>query len=100
MAGYDLKWFSRVLQTSDLDKTLNVKSGMDAVTKPQMWCYNASSTGADNSLAATVAADYFLSAYGYLSIGDTIYVYANNGVQLLTVATSSSAAVTTTKISA
>lgn len=98
--AYDLKYLSRVEQTAFLDKTMNVKAGMDTVIVPQMWTYNALAGGANNSLAQTVAADYFLSAYGFLTTGDLVYVAANDGVQILTVTASSSSTVTTSKISA
>lgn len=97
--AYGLNFLSRVEQTHNLDKTLNVKDGMDTFVKPQLWVYNASSSGANNSVAQTVAADYFASAYGYVTTGDLVYVYANDGVQILTVTASTSSTVTTSKIS-
>ncbi len=100
MAGYDLKFLQRVEITGNLDKLSNPTAGQQSVTGPTMWVYNALAAGANNSLAQTVAADYFLSAYGYLTTGDLVYAACNDGYQILAVTASSSATVTTSKISA
>jgi len=93
--AFDFKYLTSVQQTNNLDKTLNVKAGMDTQARPQMWCYDASSNGADDTKAETVASDYFLSAYAYLKAGDLVYVYASDGYQMLYVTASSSVTVTT-----
>lgn len=97
--AFDLKYLSRVEQTSFLDKTLNVGAGMDTQSTPQLWTYNAFTSGADDTLAEVVAADYFLGGYGYISTGDFIFVRTSNpSYALLAVTASSSSTVTTSDI--
>ena len=98
--AYDLKFLQRVEITGNLDKLSNPTAGQQTIVSPTVWVYNALATGANNSLAQTVAADYFLGAYGYVTAGDMIYVACNDGYQILAVTASSSVTVTTSKISA
>lgn len=57
---------------------------------------NAFMYASPNDTVATIsAADYFLSIYPVLKVGDWIYVNGTNGSTILVVATSSSAGVTT-----
>jgi hypothetical protein len=93
---FDLKWLSRVEQTANLDKTLNPGAGMDTVIVPQLWTYNGGALGANDTEAAIIAANYFLGAYGYLSVGDAIYYYSNDpDYGLAAIVTSTSSGVTT-----
>ena len=92
--AYSLSYLSRSEQTANLDKTLNVKAGMDSQPGPQRWSYNALAAAANNSKAQTVAADYFLSAYGYLAVGDSILIATNDGYQEIIITASSSVTVT------
>ncbi len=94
--AFDLKYLSRIEQTQFLDKTTNPIAGMDTQSHPSLWMYNGTATGGNASAAQLAAADYFLAAYGYLSVGDFILASANDpGAVMLSVATSSSAGVTT-----
>ena len=77
MAGYDLKYLQRC-QIGALDRTLNAGAGMDTITKPSIWVYDASSTGANNSAAQVDTDGYFNAATGYLSQGDLIYICCND----------------------
>lgn len=97
--AFDLKYLSRVEMTANLDKTLNPGAGMDTQTTPQIWAYNAFTSGADDTLAEVVAADYFLGGYGYINTGDFIHVRTSNpSYAILAVTASSSATVTTADI--
>jgi hypothetical protein len=96
--AYDLKYLTRVQQTPNLDKSSNPPGGLDSITGPAEWRYDARASAANDTKAAVVAADYFLSAYGYLSVGDTIYAACTDGAHLVYVATSSSGGVTVTSM--
>ena len=94
--AFDFKYFGRVGQSTNLDKTTNPIAGEDSVKMPQGWVYNGTATGGNASAAQLAAADYFISAYGYLSVGDYIMASANDpGFVLLSVATSAVGGVTT-----
>jgi hypothetical protein len=93
--AFDLKYLERVQASNNLDVTLNVKAGSDLGNNFNIWKYNASSGGADDTKAETVAADYFLSAYGVLGINDRIECACSDGNQLVIVTASSSVTVTT-----
>ena len=94
--AFDLKYLSRVEQTAELDKTTNPIAGIDTVTGPQMWLYNGTATGGNASAAQLVAANYFITAYGYLNVGDVIFASANDpGFVIASVATSAVGGVTT-----
>ncbi len=92
--AYDLKFLQRVEITGNLDKLSNPAAGQQTIGSPTMWVYNALAGGANNSKAQTVAADYFLGAYGYLTAGDLVYAACSDGYQQLVVTASSSATVT------
>ena len=93
--AFDLKYLTRLEQTQVLDKTTNPVSGMDTQTHPTMWMFNATTSGASDTSAEVDDADYFLAAYGYLSVGDAIYCATTDGAVLLSVATSAVGGVTT-----
>ena len=94
--AFDFKYLSRVEQTANLDKTLNPGACMDSVPGPQMWVYNGTATGGNASAAQLAAANYFITAYGYLNVGDCILASANDpGFVMLSVATSAVGGVTT-----
>lgn len=93
--AFSLDYLQRVQAGVDLNKISNPLEGQVTGSGPTQWQYNALAAGANNSKAQTVAADYFLGAFGYLSVGDTIYVPCNDGYQLLVVTASSSVTVTT-----
>ena len=96
---FALQWLTRVEQTENLDKTTNPGSGMDTVTSPQMWAYNAGAAGANDNAAAVEASGYFNGALGYLKVGDAVYVYTNDpGYHLLAVATNNGTTVTTSVV--
>ena len=97
--AFDLKWLSRVEQTSFLDKTSNPIAGMDSVISPQMWVYNGGATGANDTAAAIEASGYFNSAKGYLNVGDVVYIFTNNpGFHFISVATNNGTTVTTSVV--
>jgi hypothetical protein len=98
--AFDLKYLTRLEQTEVLDKTTNPISGMDTQSHPSFWMFNGSASGADDTITEIDDADYFLAAYGYLSVGDAIWCVGNNGAILLAVATSAVGGVTTTLKSA
>jgi len=95
--AFDLKYLSRIQQTTVLDKTTNPISGMDSVRGPQSYAYNGTATGGNDSAAQLAAANFFITAYGYLNVGDMIFASANDpGFVILSVATSAVGGVTTT----
>ncbi len=86
--AFGLQWLTRIEQSPNLDKTLNPGQGMDSVLLPQMWAYNASASGANDSAATVEGANYFLTAGGYLQLGDFINVITNDpGYHILNVTT-------------
>jgi len=93
--AYDLKYLKRVEQTSNLDKSLNVKAGMESATAPQIWVYDGSANAGNATKANMVAADYFIDAYGYLSVYDLIWAKGTDGASILAVLTSAVGGVTT-----
>jgi hypothetical protein len=94
--AFDLSFLSRVEQTQQYDKTLNVSTGLVLGSIPKMWTFNAAATAANNSTAQTVAANYFNGASGYLEVGDLIWVVSNDpGYHLIYVATNAGGNVTT-----
>jgi hypothetical protein len=97
--AFAFQYLARLEATQQYDKTINVPSGCAANAIPTAWIYNAGAAAANATAAATQAANYFSTAFGYLSVGDIIYVYSNDpGYHILNVATSSSAGVTTAQI--
>jgi len=94
--AFSLNYLLRVGQTKDLDKSLNVKAGMDTQVGPQMWTYNGLATGSNDARAAIIAADYFLSARGYIKQGDFILINANDPAYALLSVTASTALTVTT----
>jgi hypothetical protein len=95
--AFDFKYLGRIQQTVALDKTTNPIGGEDSVPMPQGWVYNGTATGGNASAAQLAAANYFITAYGYLNVGDYILASANDpGFVLLSVATSAVGGVTTT----
>lgn len=91
--AYDAKYFLRTEQTNNPDKTLNVKAG-NVTAGIQSWSFNALADYANNSKVNVQTADYFIDAYGILSVGDFITVACNDGATLLSVATSAVGGVT------
>lgn len=95
--AFSLNYLSRIGQTKDLDKTLNVKAGMDTQLGPQVWTYNGKAAdGSNDTLAAIVAADYFLAGRGYIKQGDFILINANDPAYALLSVTASTALTVTT----
>jgi len=74
--AFEFKHLTRVAQTGNLDKSLNVKSGMDSEVGPQRWQYNGSNaiTGDTHANLIGGVANYFADAYGLLNVGDELYV--------------------------
>lgn len=97
--AFSLQYLAKVGLSLQYDKTYNPATGASAAPIPQMWMYNASSGGANDSTATVEGSGYFNGANGYLGVGDVIYVYTNNpGYHFLNVATNSSGTVTTAAI--
>jgi len=97
--AFSFQYLAKVGQSQQYDRTYNPATGDAAAPIPQMWMYNASSTGANASAAAVETSGYFNGASGYLLQGDVIYVYTNDpGYHFLNVATNSSGTVTTAAI--
>ena len=97
--AFDFKYMSIVDQQQNLDPTLNGPSAQVNGFGVRIFTYQGSATGANDTTAATQAADYFLPATGYLRNGDLIYVTSNNpGYHLLNVNVSNGVTVTTTQI--
>ena len=78
-----LQYLQRVEITPNLDKTLNVGQGQDAQRSPCVWTYNATATGSNEAEATVAASNYFLFAYGFLTVGDIIFVIPNDTAGLL-----------------
>jgi len=93
--AFGLQYLQRVEITPNLDKTLNPGQGQDAQRSPAIWTYNASATGSNEAEATVSASNYFLGAYGYLTVGDMIYVMTNDpGFHIYAVTASTSSSVT------
>ena len=60
------------------DRTQNQLNGETNGKGLEIFTYNASATGANDTAAATQGANYFNGANGYLLVGDTIIVQSND----------------------
>jgi hypothetical protein len=97
--AFGLQYLARVEQTQQYDKTLNVPNGCAANPIPTVWVYNASATGSNDSSATAQTANYFNGANGYLTIGDMVYLYANDPtVHILWVSANAGGNVSTTQL--
>ena len=78
--AFGFQYLSLDESTQQFYSTYNSVSGN--VTSPIQngWKYNATATGANDTAAAVVAANYFNGAVGYMNVGDRIYFSSNNGV--------------------
>ncbi len=95
--AFGLNFLARMeLAQNQFDRTYNPATGSASGIAVEMWTYNASALGANDTTAATVAANYFNGASGYLKVGDLIWVVSNDpGYHLIYVATNAAGAVTT-----
>jgi hypothetical protein len=85
--------------TQIFDATHNSNVGIVGNSLPNIFSYNAGALGANDTTAATQAADYFLPFFGSLKQGDFILVYSNNpGYHVLAVTASNSVTVTTVQV--
>jgi len=97
--AFDLLYLAKVSQSQQFDKTFNASCGDCGAPIPQIWVFNASANGANNSTAQTVAANYFNGASGYFSVGDIIWILSNDpGVHWVSVTTNAGGNVTTTNL--
>jgi len=97
--AFDYKYLSMVQQTQVLDPTHNSSVGIVGNPTVRNFNYNASATGSNESAATTQAADYFITAYAYLNVGDTITIASNNpATHIVKVTTSAVGGVTVTQL--
>jgi hypothetical protein len=98
--AFSLNFLARVeLAQNQFDPAYNPATGSATGVAVNMWTYNAGAAAANDTTAATQAADYFLGAKGYLKAGDMIYVSSNNpGFHILNVAVNNGVTVTTAQI--
>lgn len=94
--AFSFNYFARACITQNLDKTYIPTTGEVGAVVPSIFTFNARATAANNSKAQVLAANYFLTAFASLSVGDLIFAACNDGNQLLTVTTSAAGGVTTT----
>ena len=97
--AFGLQYLTRCEQSMQPDATFNTVDAAITGQSIRMWSYNAKATGANDTTAATQAANYFLPVYAYLNVGDLIWVCTNDpGFHLIYIATSAAGGVTTVQL--
>jgi hypothetical protein len=97
--AFGLQFLAKCNVSQQYDSTYNSTTGLTNVPCPVIWTYNAKSTGANNSSAEVLTANYFLGASSYLNVGDLIWVVSNDpSYGLIYVATNTGASITTSEV--
>ena len=97
--AFSSQYLAQAQLTQVFDATHNSNVGIVGNSLPNVFVYNAGALGANDTTAATQAADYFLPVYGSLKQGDFIMVFSNNpGYHLISVTAASNVTVTTTQV--
>ena len=97
--AFDFRWLALCQQTQVLDPTHNSSVGVVGNPVPKSYTYNAALNGANDTTAATQAANYFINAFAFLNVGDVIYVSSNNpGFHFVAVTASAVGGVTVAQI--
>lgn len=77
--AFSFNFLQRIPSTTDLNKLSHPVAGNAAGNGITLWTFNATATGANNSHTQVAASGYFNDAVGYLSQGDVIFAYCNDG---------------------